>query len=162
MQHTDIREIIMFKNKISSTHQAYAAELLVCFDFVSRGFNATVSSFPGCAYDVIVDTGSVPLRVQVKSVFQARAACRRGALKELKNEYRFQLVNKHGESRLKRYIDNEVDLFAFVVLSKQLVLYVETKNLQVTTKSKTFGVKSFDRKASDSLDVFLFNKLFLK
>ena len=137
--------------QIGNGHIGRAAELLVCFDFVIRGYNAVVASFPGSLYDVLVDCGrGTPLRVQVKATTAMRDA--RDKTSKLRKELRFNLGHKAG---VERYTKAGVDVFAFVAINDKSILYVFAEELTLKGKTKSYGIKSFKERAQGSLDQIL-------
>ena len=96
-----------------------AAEHLVCFDLIIRGFSAFLAD-AGLPYDVLVDTEGKILRVQVKST--------RGAYAD-RGVYRFGL--RHGK-KYERTNHGAIDVFAFVALDTRTVAYLSETDLTMT------------------------------
>lgn len=150
-----------------SKHNAFlgqAGELLVCFDFVVRGFEAMVNPFPGSKADVLVNTarGGI-LRCQVKSTggpkkitFTPNMVGRGtektrvfGCASKTKQKYRFGLGGGSAA-----YDAAGIDLFAFVALDAKEVLYLTTAELSNGNDrgKKAFGLQAFTSRAAGSLD----------
>lgn len=121
-----------------------AAEFLVAFDFSIRGYSAIVNSDASSPYDLLVDIGQGKiLKVQVKSTY--KPYIRHAADTP---SYRFQL----SKADRAKYV--HMDIYAFVALDVQTVLYTVIDDLRDTSKSTTidFNIKRFMRLASGSLD----------
>lgn len=159
-----------FSKQVSSAHLGQAAELLVCFDFVSRGYDAVVNAFPGAKADITVDLGcGAPIRVQVKATARPKARIRKVRVfrKYTKTNSTGQKVQFSGErfSQEKRgkyvfafekakYLG--IDLFAFVAMDTKSVLYVPANAIpNGKQKRKEFGAKSFAERAAGSLEQYL-------
>lgn len=104
-----------------------AGEYLVCADLILKGFVAFLSE-QGLPYDVLLDTGSRILRVQVKTTSGPRVVPQRA--KET-SAYIFN-VKKCGKGSIKRYEENEIDLFALVCLDTMSVGYITTNDMPET------------------------------
>lgn len=83
-----------------------AAQHLVAFDILTRGFNCSISA-EHLAYDLIADIGGLR-RVQVK----ARAFARYRGRRSIEPAYEYRNI-----------APERVDLFAFVAMPERLVLY---------------------------------------
>lgn len=104
-----------------------AGEYMVCADLILKGFVAFPSE-QGLPYDVLLDTGSRLLKVQVKTTSGARKVPQRN--KE-SLAYIFN-VKRNGKNNKGRYKDGEVDLFALVCLDVMKVGYLVTTDMPDT------------------------------
>lgn len=104
-----------------------AGEYIVCADLILKGFVAFPSE-QGLPYDVLLDTGSKLLKVQVKTTGGARKVPQRN--KE-SHAYIFN-VKRNGKNGKGRYQDGEVDLFALVCLDVMKVGYLITTDMPDT------------------------------
>lgn len=104
-----------------------AGEYLVCADLIIKGLIAFPSE-QGLPYDVVIDTGSRLLKVQVKTTSAPlKVKQRRGDYKA----YLFSIkrAGKHGTTR---YSEKEIDLFALVALDTKEIGYVWNKDMPVS------------------------------
>lgn len=98
---------------------ARAAEYLAAFDISRRGFDCFMAG-EGLRYDLIADVGGLR-RVQVKM-------CRRATYRasgSVSLSYTFGGSDKH----LSAYV-GDIDLFAFVAMDRQTVLYMPPHQLK--------------------------------
>lgn len=158
------------REAVSQHCAGQAGELLVCFDFVSRGYPAIINGFPGAPYDVIVDLGRGDIiRVQVKSTAKSKIWGKGELAREIKYDRKSpQVLKKYGRPKYKfgsgskagtdRYSKNKIDLFAFVAIDVKTAMYVSAQ--QITGSNKVFGAKSFVERAESSLDHFLAERVF--
>lgn len=128
-----------------------AGELLVCFDFVVRGFEAVINPFPGAKADVLAQTtcGRV-IRCQVKSTGAPIVVAKSGGRgAKTSRKYKFGLG---GGSYT--YDAAGVDLFAFVALDVRKTLYLTAQDLfnGNDRDKKAFGLQSFAAQAEGSLE----------
>lgn len=149
---------------ISNAHTGRAAELLVCFDFVIRGYPAVINSFPGAVADVLVDLGKKHvLRVQVKATLQPSMKfttvgvglgrnARAEGTKRVSDGARYRFSMGHDPIR---YATEQIDLFAFVALDTKSTLYVPGKEALRESNKRYFGAKTFSERAEGSLDRYL-------
>jgi PD-(D/E)XK endonuclease len=79
------------------------SESIVLTAYIRAGFFVSVPSGNGCAYDLVVDTGTRLLKVQVKTAWQ-----RKGCL-HFKGQRRIRDSKQNG---MRRYREGEVDFFA--------------------------------------------------
>lgn len=79
------------------------SESIVLTAYISAGFSVPVPFGNGCAYDLVVDTGTRLLKVQVKTAWQ-----RKGCL-NFKGQRRIRDSKQNG---MRRYKEGEVDFFA--------------------------------------------------
>lgn len=116
-----------------------AGEYMVCADLIIKGFVAFPSE-QGLPYDVLLDTGSRLLRVQVKATTSPRVVPQRHVETKC---YIFN-VKKCGKGNVKRYSGKEIDLFALVCLDTRKIGYLvtdglpETLNLRVDSLRGTY------------------------
>lgn len=96
-----------------------AGEYLTCADLCIKGLIAFPSE-QGLPYDVLIDIDGRLLKCQVKTTEKPRIIQQRN--KETK-AYIFNIKRK-GKNNLKRYTDNEVDVFAIVALDIMSVGYI--------------------------------------
>jgi hypothetical protein len=92
--------------------QGLAGEYLVMADLLKQ----CVPCYPaaqGCRYDVVADTGSKLIRIQVKAAAQARLSSRNRFV------YRYSLASRE-------YDKSEFDLFAFVALDRGYIAYTSS------------------------------------
>jgi hypothetical protein len=117
---------------IECRHVGQAGELLTCFEFVSRGFEAFLNPFPGSAVDVLVNISPKQMiKIQVKATSSP----------DSRFGYRFHSKTEYLKT---------IDLFAFVALDIKKVLFVMADNHG--GKDKNFTKGRFQEKASNSLD----------
>ncbi len=104
-----------------------AGEHLVCFDLISKGFNAFLSD-QGLPFDLILEHEGQIKRIQVKS------CSFRGNGSRTKNIYKFNLrYGKHGRALV---LKNEVDIYAFVALDIKQIAYFSIEMLQVNGQTR--------------------------
>ncbi len=104
-----------------------AGEYLVCADIIIKGFIAFPSE-QGLPYDVVIDTGSRILKVQVKTTEKPRFVQQR---KTCIPAYVFS-IKRAGVNGLTRYNENEIDLFALVCLDTKKIGYILNKDMPTT------------------------------
>lgn len=148
---------------VGNQYVGRAAELLVCFDFLCRGYEALAYDFPGSATDVLAVVDGQFLRIQVKGTAGPILQVRRNRvrLKHKKTEHlqtrlRYQFTLKGKTSYA------VIDLFAFVALDSKSVLYVGSKGEKfLSAEKKAFGAPTFAERAEGSLDRFLAERFLL-
>jgi hypothetical protein len=115
--------------------QGKAAEHLVCFDLLSKGYEAFLAP-QGASFDVVVVTdGARLVRVQVKSTSKLITT-----KKNVRLHYRFGLRNgKRGDRTVSA---DGCDVVAFVTLDTKLVGYVPIA--QLTSKAHGGMVQAVD------------------
>lgn len=104
-----------------------AGEYLVCADLILKGFVAFISE-QGLPYDVVLDTGKRLLKIQVKTSSGTRKVPQRRMESQM---YIFN-IKRHGKKNQKRYVDEEVDLFALVCLSTKKIGYLTNADMPET------------------------------
>jgi len=104
-----------------------AGEYLACADLITKGFVAFPSE-QGLPYDVILDCGIKPLRVQVKTCTCPRAVPQRS---KSTTAYIFN-VKRRGKRGKALCTKDEVDLFALVCLDTRQVAYVKNDDMPTT------------------------------
>lgn len=135
------------KTPLRTENIGLAGELLVCTEFVRRGFEAIVNPFPGSASDVLVVLPSNRvLRVQVKAVrhltpYQVRDT--------VKNRYHFRFRDVR---LLNRYQRAGVDFFALVALDEMAVVFLTLPEARRRGMSVTYSKNSFLKHAANSID----------
>lgn len=104
-----------------------AGEYIVCADIIIKGL-VCYPSEQGLPYDVVIDNGSRLLKCQVKTTTAPRKIPQRS-----KDSYAYIFnVKRHGKAGLKRYNENDVDLFALVELETRTVAYIKNKEMPDT------------------------------
>jgi hypothetical protein len=88
---------------MSTIEVGNASESIVLAAYIHAGFFVSVPFGNGCPYDLIVDTGTLLIKVQVKTGWH-----RKGSL-IYKSQRRIKATNHHG---MRQYKSNEVDFFA--------------------------------------------------
>jgi len=104
-----------------------AGEYLVCADLIARGFIAYPSE-QGLAYDVVLDTGSNLLRVQVKTTRTHKQTPQRV---NNSNTYAFN-VKRRGKLNRSEYTTESCDIFALVALDEKLIGYMKNEDVKQT------------------------------
>ena len=104
-----------------------AGEYLVCADLIMKGFVAFPSE-QGLPYDVLLDTGTKLLRIQVKTCERPRTLIQRKS-ETLSYQYN---IKRHGKNGTARYGDNEIDIFALVALDTRSVGYLIDTEMKST------------------------------
>jgi hypothetical protein len=102
-----------------------AAEHLVCADLLLNGWTAYLTGV-GAPYDILVDTGELRLRVQVKSTLTAKTPT---AQRRVTPAYFFHssgTTRRHGK---RIYGKDEIDIFALVALDRRLIAYFAASEL---------------------------------
>lgn len=117
----------------------YAGEYLVCYELCMRGVICAMNTIPNAPYDIIGDFGKGELfKIQVKTNIKPK-------VKENKYPaevgYSFADIGK---------VREQCDVFAFVALDRQLVLFEIADNS--TTNGRVFSVNSFVAKQKGSID----------
>lgn len=100
---------------------------MVCADLILRGFIAFPSE-QGLPYDVLLDTGSRLLKVQVKTTSKPRIVPQRASDTKC---YIFN-IKKCGKGNAKRYNENEIDLFALVCIDTKKIGYIKQLDMPDT------------------------------
>lgn len=104
-----------------------AGEYLVCADLILKGFVAFPSE-QGLPYDVLLDTGEKIVKIQVKTTRGPRIIPQRATESKA---YIFN-VKKCGKGNVKRYVQNEIDIFALVCLDTKMIGYIKTDDMPDT------------------------------
>ena len=107
-----------------------AAEHLVCYDLLLKGYNAFLSD-QGLPYDIIVDLGSRILRVQVKGTRRPKNPM---PGHRLSDGYFFH-IRRTGRRGTRIYGDNEFDMYALVALDIHAIAYFAKDDLILQTVS---------------------------
>lgn len=129
-----------------------AGEYLVCADLILKGFVAFPSE-QGLPYDVVLDIGHKILKVQVKTTICPRVVPQRNKQTEC---YIFN-IRRHGNNRnIKKYLDNDVDLFALVCLDTRSIGYLKNEEMPTTSN---FRVDRLKGTYHDEKHVALFEKV---
>ena len=104
-----------------------AGEYIVCADIIIKGL-VCYPSEQGLPYDVVIDNGSRLLKCQVKTTTAPRKIPQR-----FKDSYAYIFnVKRHGRNNVKRYQENDVDLFALVELETKTVAYIKNEEMPDT------------------------------
>jgi len=101
-----------------------AGEYLVCADLIIKGFIAFPSE-QGLPYDVLLDTGTKLLKVQVKTTEKPLKVNQRIGDSVF---YKFA-IKRAGVGGKTRYNENEIDLFALVCLDTMKIGYIKNKDM---------------------------------
>ena len=104
-----------------------AGEYLVCADLIAHGFIAYPSE-QGLAYDVVLDTGSNLLRVQVKTTRTHKQTPQRV---NNSNTYAFN-VKRRGKLNRSEHTTESCDIFALVALDEKLIGYMKNEDVKQT------------------------------
>ena len=113
-----------------------AGEYLVCADLIMKGFVAYPSE-QGLPYDIVLDTGSKLIKVQVKTCEKPRITPQRA-----KDTLIYQFcIKRHGKHNTELYGADEVDIFALVTLDTRMVGYVKGEDMKVTTNFRVDSLK---------------------
>ena len=104
-----------------------AGEYLVCADLIANGFIAYPSE-QGLAYDVVLDTGSKLLRVQVKTTRTHKQTPQRV---NNSNTYAFN-VKRRGKLNKSEHTTESCDIFALVALDEKLIGYMKNEDVRQT------------------------------
>jgi len=105
-----------------------AAEHLVCFDLIRRGYNAFLAD-QGLPFDILIEKGGRLKRIQVRSTKQ------KNTYGKSKNIYRFG--TRKGKGTITRVREAEVDYYAFVAMDIMRIAYIPiSKMLAKTGKVK--------------------------
>lgn len=131
-----------------------AGEYLVCADLIMKGFVAFPSE-QGLPYDVLLDNGIKLLRVQVKTTSELRAIPQR---KKTAEAYIFT-IKRHGKKNIKKYGNDEVDLFALVCLDTKQCGYVLAKDMPVTANFRADKNKGDHRDEKGIKDYYMVKEL---
>jgi hypothetical protein len=112
-----------------------AAEHLVVFDLLMRGYNAFLAD-QGLPFDIVVvsDNGQLQ-RIQVKSKSRPTST-----KKNIRPHYRFSL--KHAKKSARIISTKDVDIMAFVALDTRTIGYVKIG--EITSKSHGGIVQAID------------------
>ena len=105
-----------------------AGEHLVCFDLIRQGYNAFLSD-QGLPYDVIVDVGGFPKRIQVKTTQKTIS------YEKAIGVYRFGLCRGRGNRGRFALANGSVDGFAFVALDIMKIAYLTVDEVTSTNAS---------------------------
>lgn len=113
-----------------------AGEYLVCADLILKGFVAFPSE-QGLPYDVVLDTGSKILKVQVKTTEKPREVLQRS---KKTVAYVFN-VKRNGKKGTTRYSLNEIDVFALVSLDTMKIIYLKNQDMPETLNIRVDALK---------------------
>jgi hypothetical protein len=95
-----------------------AGEHLVCADLLLKGNTAFLAD-QGVPYDIVVDTGSKIVRVQVKSTQYPK-----NSQKGRRTDTYFYHIRRAGRGANRIYEGSEFDMFALVALDRKLIAYI--------------------------------------
>jgi hypothetical protein len=101
-------------------------EFLVCADLTMKGFSVSIND-NRVRYDLIADTGSRLLRIQVKTCQHATV------IKNTRQGKRCYKYNPryHGKQGLRQvYAENDLDVFALVALDIRQIAYLASKDVK--------------------------------
>jgi hypothetical protein len=118
-------------------------EQLVRYKLLRWGYDAIIME-QGSKYDILVMKDQKPIRLQVKSAKSLYSQTRNDKFK-LYNHYRFNTSFGRNGSL---YTTNDVDLFAFVALDIEQILFTEVPTIKTTSiplnkLSKSSGFNSW-------------------
>lgn len=113
-----------------------AGEYLVCADLILQGYIAYPSE-QGLPYDVILDAKKL-FRVQVKTTLQPRKIPQRN-----KDSFAYIFnIQRHGSiNNLRKYNENEVDIFALVALDSKIIAYLSNGEMKTTMNFRVPSLK---------------------
>lgn len=103
----------------------HAAEFLVCYDLALRGMHVAPNVFEHCPYDVLAETGSRLLRIQVKGTA--------GPQVKKVTENPVYIYELHGNG----YDVALVDLIALVAVDLKTIVYYRPGDLGKSNKRIT-------------------------
>jgi len=104
-----------------------AGEHLVCADLILKNLSISMAD-EALPYDVLLDIGYKILKIQVKTTVTHKQSNQwRGV-----NEAYIFGVKRKGANSIKRYAENEVDVFALVVLETKQVGYLINGDMPTT------------------------------
>jgi len=101
-----------------------AAEHLVCFDLIRKGYNAFLAD-QGLPFDILMEKNGKLERVQVRSTRQ------KNTYGKSKDIYRFG--TRKGKGSITRVREAEVDYYAFVALDIMRIAYIPIKEMLAKT-----------------------------
>ena len=113
-----------------------AGEYLVCADLILKGFIAFPSE-QGLPYDILLDTGSRLLKVQVKATEKPYTVQQRS---NPIPAYIFN-IKRAGVNGKTRYSESEIDLFALVCLDTMQIGYLTNKDMPTTINIRVDRMK---------------------
>ena len=113
-----------------------AGEYLVCADLILKDFIAFPSE-QGLPYDILLDTGSRLLRVQVKTTEKPHTVQQRS---NPIPAYIFN-IKRAGVNGKTRYSESEIDLFALVCLDTMQIGYLTNKDMPTTINIRVDRMK---------------------
>ncbi len=114
-----------------------AGEYLVCADLAIKGLIAYPSE-QGLPYDVIIDRWQGKLlKCQVKTTEKPREIPQRN---KKTFAYIFN-IKRHGKGGIKKYTNNEVDIFALVELENRTVIYITNNKMPDTINIRVDKLK---------------------
>ena len=113
-----------------------AGEYLVCADLILKGFIAFPSE-QGLPYDILLDTGSRLLKVQVKTTEKPYTVQQRS---NPIPAYIFN-IKRAGVNGKTRYGESEIDLFALVCLDTMQIGYLTNKDMPTTINIRVDRMK---------------------
>ncbi len=108
-----------------TTEIGQAAEHLVCADLLLNGWTAYLAGL-GVPYDIMVDTGQMHVRVQVKSTLVAKTPVVQGRVTPAYFFHSAGTTRKHSK---RIYGKDEIDIFALVALDRRLIAYFAASEL---------------------------------
>lgn len=134
-----------------------AAELLVASDLEFQGYKVTLAG-QMCSYDLLVDTGSQILRVQVK----ATSGPYKWNNNNKASKYRFKLQRGGGNVSIKKtkrkdYDPSEVDMFALVACDIRKIAYIPVVG-KITNTMELYPTHNNRRSTSKVITDYPFNK----
>jgi len=126
-----------------------AGEYLVCADLILKGFIAFPSE-QGLPYDVLLDTGSKLLRIQVKTTEKPRRVPQRS---QDSFAYVFN-IKRAGKKGRTRYEEKEIDLFALVCLDTMKIGYLTNREMPTTINIRVDSLKGsyYDEKGKQDFE----------
>src|SRR3972149_12005411 len=101
-----------------------AAEHLVCFDLIRKGYNAFLAD-QGLPFDILMEKNGKLERVQVRSTRQ------KNTYGKSKDIYRFG--TRKGKGSITRVRGAEVDYYAFVAMDIMRIAYIPIKEMLAKT-----------------------------
>ena len=113
-----------------------AGEYMVCADLLLKGLNVSPAG-ETLPYDLLLDVGNRILKIQVKTT---QIHKRTNQWKGINNAYVFSIKRK-GSSGLKKYDDNEVDIFAVVTLDTKQIGYIKNCEMPTTINIRVDNLK---------------------
>src|SRR5574344_952368 len=127
MYKYDIFYLEVFMRISNALQIGKAGEYFTCGDLITKGFVAYPSE-QGLPYDIVLDTGMKMLKVQVKTCEYPRIIPQRNIESFV---YIFN-IKRHGRNNIKRYTNDEVDIFALVALDTKQIGYIQNTDMPST------------------------------